>query len=441
MNWFYNLKVKAKLILGFGIVVTLFLAVLVYQYFTLNELADFQDAGAKRGFDVERVKHIEMRVDELYGVAADAIINNNLDEAKKALSDWNIEKEISDINSLADTDEEKKKAEEFSTSYKEMFSTIESELLPTLKNNTMIDQSYVRTIDEILDEFREKASLSITSISESLNKESQAGDEEYDASSSSAQTLLIVIILLGFIAASILALFISQIISKPLALLTGVADKLSAGEVEVDVKQTTTDETGILMGAFAKLIENTKAQVAVAEKISDGDLNVEVNVKSDKDVLNKSFVKVLKTLKDLVSEATMLSKAGVEGKLSTRGNASNFKGGYKEIVQGVNETLDAVIKPVQEGAGVLEVMAKGDLTPRVTGNYLGDHQILKNSINKMGESVSGILNQVKEAVAATASAANQISQQHRRNGSRCTGTEFTSNRSSRCSGRNDKDNL
>ena len=54
-------------------------------------------------------------------------------------------------------------------------------------------------------------------------------------------------------------------------------------------------------------------------------------------------------------------------------------------------------------------MALGDLTPRVTGNYQGDHQMLKNSINKMGESVSKILNQVKEAVQATASAANEIS--------------------------------
>jgi len=409
MNWFYNLKVKAKLILSFGIIVTLFVSVLIYQYFTLNNLADLQDAGAKRGFDVERVKHIEMRVDELYGVAADAVINNNFDEAKKNLKDWNIEKEISDISSLADTDQEKKKAEEFSTSYKDMFNTIETELIPTLENNSLVDQNYIRTIDEILDELRDKASLSISSISESLNNESKAGDEEYDASFTSSQNLLLAIILLGLIAASILVLFISQIISKPMGLLTGVADKLSAGEVDVNVKQETNDETGILMGAFAKLIENTKAQVSVAEKISDGDLNVEVNVKSDKDVLNKSFVKVVKTLKDLVNEATMLSKAGVEGKLSTRGNASNFKGGYKEIVQGVNETLDAVIKPVQEGAGVLEVMAKGDLTPRVTGNYLGDHQILKNSINRMGESVSGILNQVKEAVAATASAANQIS--------------------------------
>jgi nitrogen fixation/metabolism regulation signal transduction histidine kinase len=43
------------------------------------------------------------------------------------------------------------------------------------------------------------------------------------------------------------------------------------------------------MGAFKMLVENTKQQVAVAEKISDGDLNVEVNVKSDKDVLNQKF--------------------------------------------------------------------------------------------------------------------------------------------------------
>ncbi len=260
-----------------------------------------------------------------------------------------------------------------------------------------------------MEKIRNEEQTVLADLIDTIEKRAKDRSEQNTVDANASTTMMLILVIVGVLLSIGLGLFISKVISKPLALLTGVADKLSAGEVEVDVKQTTTDETGILMGAFAKLIENTKAQVAVAEKISDGDLNVEVNVKSDKDVLNKSFVKVLKTLKDLVSEATMLSKAGVEGKLSTRGNASNFKGGYKEIVQGVNETLDAVIKPVQEGAGVLEIMAKGDLTPRVTGSYLGDHQILKNSINKMGESVSGILNQVKEAVAATASAANQIS--------------------------------
>ncbi len=54
-------------------------------------------------------------------------------------------------------------------------------------------------------------------------------------------------------------------------------------------------------------------------------------------------------------------------------------------------------------------MSKGDLTVRVEGQYKGDHQVLKNSINGLGESLGKLINDVNEAVQATASAANQIS--------------------------------
>ena len=78
-------------------------------------------------------------------------------------------------------------------------------------------------------------------------------------------------------------------------------------------------------------------------------------------------------------------------------------------MQGVNETLDAVIKPVQEGSSALAVMATGDLTVRMQGEYQGDLQLIKESINKVGTSLEDALRKVSEAVSATASASSQIS--------------------------------
>jgi methyl-accepting chemotaxis protein len=46
----------------------------------------------------------------------------------------------------------------------------------------------------------------------------------------------------------------------------------------------------------------------------------------------------------------MLNEAAVEGKLDTRGDVSKFKGDYAKIVKGVNETLDAVIGPLNVAA-------------------------------------------------------------------------------------------
>ncbi len=127
------------------------------------------------------------------------------------------------------------------------------------------------------------------------------------------------------------------------------------------------------------------------------------------DELAPALNAISSTLRELDEETGKLTKAAVNGELEKRGNADKFKGGYREIVKGINETLDAVILPVQEGSDVLEEMAKGDLSIRVKGNYKGDHQIIKNSINKLGVSLSHLIMQVGEAVAATVSSATEIS--------------------------------
>ena len=46
-------------------------------------------------------------------------------------------------------------------------------------------------------------------------------------------------------------------------------------------------------------------------------------------------------LENVSRPARMLAQAGVAGQLSTRGDAQSFKGGFKDIVVGVNNTLDA----------------------------------------------------------------------------------------------------
>jgi methyl-accepting chemotaxis protein len=79
------------------------------------------------------------------------------------------------------------------------------------------------------------------------------------------------------------------------------------------------------------------------------------------------------------------------------------------LVDGLNNTLDAVINPLEESGEVLSKLADGDLTVRMQGEYKGDHQMIKDSINKLGDSLERVINDVAEAVQATASAASQIS--------------------------------
>ncbi|MBX3006882.1 MAG: cache domain-containing protein [Melioribacteraceae bacterium] len=219
--------------------------------------------------------------------------------------------------------------------------------------------------------------------------------------------------IIGIVISLLIALgisyYLSTFITRPLKSLQQAASQVAIGDANYNVEITSEDEFGQLQKAFKEMLSSLKEKADVADRISVGDMKADINVRSDKDVLSKSILKLKNTLHNLVEELKQLTHSAKEGKLSDRGHAEKFNGGFKDIIVGVNETLDAVIKPVNEGSKVLEKMALGDFTVKVTGEFKGDHQIIKNSINSLGESLSQILKEVNQAVEATASASSEIS--------------------------------
>lgn len=191
--------------------------------------------------------------------------------------------------------------------------------------------------------------------------------------------------------------------------LMNLSEKIALGDTDVDVVSQSKDEISALERSFSHMVENIKLQADAVASLADGNINVNVNVRSDKDILSKNLNHVINELKSLVEETTTLSRAAIEGDLSKRGNLEKFQGGYKDIVEGINKTLDALIAPIKEGVSALQVLATGDLTIRIDSHYKGDHQAIKNNFNKVSESLSITMQEFVNAVHATASAANEIS--------------------------------
>ncbi|MBN1302616.1 MAG: HAMP domain-containing protein, partial [Melioribacteraceae bacterium] len=204
-------------------------------------------------------------------------------------------------------------------------------------------------------------------------------------------------------------MFFNRVVYNPIVNLTSIADRVAVGDVDVDIKSDTDDEIGKLQKSFIAILDSVKNQSEIAERISNGDLSKDAKVRSDKDVLSKSMNKVIETLSDLINEISLLTNSAAEGHLSERGNVNKYNGGYKEIVQGINDTLDAVIAPINEGVAALERLSTGDLSVKIDSTYKGDHQLIKNSINTVVESLNKTLYEVSEAIQATASASTQIS--------------------------------
>jgi methyl-accepting chemotaxis protein len=207
----------------------------------------------------------------------------------------------------------------------------------------------------------------------------------------------------------LLGYFFAKSFSKSLNHIAVSAEKLSSGDLDVKLVSDSKDEIGKLESSFSNLINYLKEKANVAEKISDGDLSVEIDSKSDKDILSQSMKKMVDNLRAVVTEVKKLNRSAADGALSVRSNTERFKGEYKEIVNGLNLTLDAISDPLNTIVSTLEKLADNDLTVRINKDWKGDYKIIKDSVNTVSESLKNAMLKVTEAVQATASAANQIS--------------------------------
>jgi methyl-accepting chemotaxis protein len=237
----------------------------------------------------------------------------------------------------------------------------------------------------------------------------QQMDKETDASRTTSTITLIIITLSGFALAIFSGFLIAQQLNKPITGVLAMAQELAKGHVKARATVNSKDELGVMALACNQVAIQLDALAGAMHQIEKGDLSVTVPVYDDEDALAPALNSISSTLRNLVNETNNLTEAAINGNLSSRGKIELFNGGYKEIILGVNSTMDAIAKPIDESSVVLAKLANGDLTTRMTGDYSGDFSKIKDSINSLAKSFGEAISEVSDAVQATASASNEIS--------------------------------
>jgi methyl-accepting chemotaxis protein len=161
------------------------------------------------------------------------------------------------------------------------------------------------------------------------------------------------------------------------------------------------------MNGFADNLQNVV--VATLHKIAQGDITVEVTPKDGNDEITPAIKGIIDSLRGLISETDILIHSAKNGQLGRRGDASRFNGSYRSLVEGINDTLDAITHPINEAAEVLEKIAARDLTARVVGEYKGDHAKIKHALNTTVQNLDDALSRVAQASEQVTSASGHIS--------------------------------
>ncbi len=254
------------------------------------------------------------------------------------------------------------------------------------------------------------------------------------------------IIVLGIVALLFMmgsALVITRSITQPIQECVKVAQKIAAGDIDVVVQTESKDETGALIVAMKDMIVSIRALVADAnmlsvaavegklatradatkhqgdfrkivagvndtldavigplnvaasyvDQISKGDIPAKItdSYNGDFNTIKSNLNQCIDAVNALVADANMLSVAAVEGKLATRADATKHQGDFRKIVAGVNDTLDAVIGPLNVAAGYVDRISKGDIPAKITDRYNGDFNTIKNNLNQCIDAVNALV--------------------------------------------------
>lgn len=217
-------------------------------------------------------------------------------------------------------------------------------------------------------------------------------NDENTAIARQTMTCMIIVLVIGVVFAVVIGIFLTVSITGPLQKGVAMLLEMGKGHLGTRLKINRNDEVGILAGAMDDFSDDLQNNVvATIKKIGDGDLSTELTPKDGQDEITPALRTTTNAIRGLIAEAAMLSKAAVEGKLATRGAADKFKGGYREILQGVNECLDAVVGPLNVSAKYVEAISKGDIPVKITDTYNGDFNQIKNNLNQCIDALNGLI--------------------------------------------------
>jgi methyl-accepting chemotaxis protein len=216
-------------------------------------------------------------------------------------------------------------------------------------------------------------------------------------------------IIFGTLAALVLAglagLMITRNIAGPLRNLTGVAERITVGDlssaVAVDDRR---DEVGMLARAFERMTRSLRTIAGAAEQIAAGDLRASVQPQSPNDVLGNAFVRMTDNLRrqigGMVEGAAVLGSAASEIVAAT----AQFASGASESAAAVTETTTTV-EEIRQTAQLASQKAKA-----VADTAQKALQISHNG-RKSTEDVATGMNRIRKQMEAIAESIVRLSEQ------------------------------
>jgi len=172
-----------------------------------------------------------------------------------------------------------------------------------------------------------------------------------------------VVCIAGIIIVFFMTIAVTRSITAPILEVVAYAEKLAAGETEIDIPTRGADETGTLFNAMRKMVASNGEMVSAATGIAAGDLRVRVTPRSDRDALGKALGNMIGKLTEIINEVRSGASSLTVASSQVSSSAQSLSQGTSQQASSVEETtsnlqeMTASITQNAENSGQMESMA------------------------------------------------------------------------------------
>ncbi|MCC4605032.1 methyl-accepting chemotaxis protein [Xanthomonas campestris] len=252
---------------------------------------------------------------------------------------------------------------------------------------------------------------------------------------------------------------ITRSLVRPLTQATRAAEAIANGQLDNDVRTQANDETGRLLqamhtmqdqvralisaqldmarrhdegqisfrmdasvfpGDFGRMARDTNELVAahikvkmqtihLVERYAIGDLSEDMpQLPGEKAAITTAMNQVKHNLSTMNREIKHLAQAAANGDFTARGNAEQFQYDFRLMVESLNHLMATADGNLASLSSLLQSIAAGDLTARMSGQYQGVFAQMRDDANATAEQLASIVGRIQQAADAIGLASGEI---------------------------------
>ncbi len=455
-----GLSLRAKLLAGFAAAAVIAGMTGVFGLIQMNSIEDsYSKMQNQEALPVAALGRISAAAQQQRGAMRDVLAAKSVADARKqAASVQELDKKITDgvalLEKKAATPADKDQIKALGAAIV-AYTDLKDKAIKSALNNKQEDAASIMRSPEankaagILDDSIRKL---MEDRSDRLEK--AAGASAGLAGSSEKSSLIVVI--LGVLAAAGIGVIVSRTAQKESGedarKVAEIARSVAAGNLSVEIDMAEKDTDGIF-GSMNEMVRAIRSLVAdthmLAKAAAEGNLKARADETKHNGEFRRIIVEVngmldaaLKPVHDAAEHISQLSRgeifdeitdgyngdfaelkgslnrlrnaleavrldvrevciASYEGYLDTRVDTTKHEGFFAKVAGGMNNIFENMTAPLRVSMDYIEKISKGELPDKITEEYRGDYNSLKDSINTLVETMDGLRGELGSLIQAS----------------------------------------